>query len=592
MGINFGAVLGAAGKTFGDHLLEMRKTREAADTAFRNQERLLETQHGYATQLKLLDIQGELEKERIKADNKGKGGINFNSIPGFTAEGFSYQSSAQDAQGRQDDYYMAALRHLSPIIDAVNAGDITVEEATQLFKNTDNLTQLATLAVNQYNWHLKNRGDNRAPGSATQIFGPAAAILAPIVFESLGSDPNTVSYGEDWNNTIGYVLAKGNTPAGTNESLAYNLFYKNKDFLPLVQRYKDNKISMPELIQGVKTLLNQDDLSDNQVVDIIGTATSATQRRVQIDKAGQKENVQFEQIDTGANNEQQYRTAVGLSNATGNIAVTLLTKEPIVTDIASGFVGALSNFIVGGKEVFSVFKGKTVKEAHETGAHNTLAGLIETELNSNTESGLSGSQKKAIMDMIRSSEKEIAKLDLSDEKNLATYQFHMEKLTLAYAYSKFIQGGAGGNAVSNADFQNTMNALFRTYDTNPGKARETLARGMMGLHNSIQNFVADQEAKRKFSFSRDGKTYFYGDDVTKRMYKDTLKEQNDLAQKGNPYEYWAYVFEKSGNNIAADKLQAIMQSTVIGDTKEQAGAPPAPTRPRTPDPSSLPPRPE
>ena len=587
MAINFSALAGAAGKTFGDHLLEMRKAREARKATFENQKELLGIKAGYDEELKLLDIEGELQKERIKQGGDAKkGGISFNAIPGFTSEGFNYYSSAQDARARQDDYYLATLRYLSPVIDAVNNGDISIENALQMFKNTNNYNQIATLAVNQYNGHLESRGENRAPGSATQIFGPAA-FFGRMVFEDLGSDSRKNSYGEDWNNTIGYVFAKGNTPAGTNESLAYNLYYKNKDFLPLVQQYRDNQISSSELTQGVRTLLNRDDLSDEEVRDIIGTSLSATQPRVQIDRAGKIEDVQFTEINIKANNEQQYRTAAQLSKATGNIAVTLLTKEPIVTDIASGAAGTLANLVTGGKELFSLFKGKTVKQAFDEGLHVTVVGQIETELNSNTESDLSSSQKKEIIRIIRSSEKEIAKLDLSDEKNLATYQFHMEKLILAYTYSKFIQGGAGGNAVSNADFQNTMNALFRTYDTDPGNARRTLAIGMMNLHNSIEKYVAGQEAKTKFSFSRDGKTYFYGDDVTQRLYKDTLKEQNDLAQKGNPYEYWAYVFRKSGNNIAADQLATTAAAS------EQAVSPPAPVRQgrRTTDQSSRPPRP-
>jgi len=106
------------------------------------------------------------------------------------------------------------------------------------------------------------------------------------------------------------------------------------------------------------------------------------------------------------------------------------------------------------------------------------------------------------------------------------------------------------------------------------------------LHNSIGEFVAEQEAKTKFSFSRDGKTYFYGDDVTQRLYKDMLKEQNDLAQKGNPYEYWAYVFRKNGNNIAADQLATTAAAS------EQAVSPAAPVRQEPERSSEFPPIPE
>ena len=581
--VNFSAVVGAAGKTFGDHLLEMRKAREARKAAFENQKELLGIQNGYATQLKLLGIQGELQKERIKQGNKRLGGVNLNPIPGYI-EGLSYASSGPDATSRQNDQYMATLRHLSPIFKDINDGNLTVDAAIQMLKDTGNYDQVLNIAVPWFNTYEKNLGDDRLPGSASTIFGSAAPLFARIVGETRDVDPRVPKY-PNFTSAVGFRLAAGQTPAGANENIAYDLFYNNNEFKSLLTKYENRSITSTDFIEGTKALLGRTDLSNAQITDIIGTGSSATRKQYQVDQFGRKTPVLFPEVNTGANLEQQLRTAQNLSDATYNIAKTLLTQEPIVTDLASGAVGTLANLLTGGKELISALglEGKTAKQAFSDGQHVTIAGQIEKELSS---TGLSSSQQREIMEGIRSSEETIAGLDISNEQNLATYQYHMQKLSLAYAYSKFIQGGAGGNAVSNADFQNTMNALFRTYDTSPENARKTLATGMLRLHNSIQNFVVSKDLERKYSFSKDGKTYLYADGVTKNLYEDMLTEQNNLAQTNDPMQYWTAIAER--------RRDSFVPLVTTAAASEQAVSPPAPVRQgrRTTDQSSRPPRPE
>jgi len=580
MAINFSALAGAAGKTFGDHLLEMRKAREARKATFENQKELLDIQNGYATQLKLLGIQGELKKELIKK-GKDQGGVVFNPIPGYIEKGLSYTSSGPDATSRQNDQYMATLRHLSPIFKDINDGILTVDAAIQMLKDTGNYDQVLNIAVPWFNTYEKNLGDDRLPGSASTIFGSAAPLFARIVGETRDVDPRVPKY-PNFTSAVGFRLAAGQTPAGANENIAYDLFYNNNEFKSLLTKYENRSIPSTDFIEGTKALLGRTDLSDTQIIDIIGTATSATGDRNRIDRAGIITPVQFPKVDTGANLEQQLRTAENLSDATYNIAKTLLTQEPIVTDIASGAVGIFSNLVTGGKELMSVLglEGKTAKQAFSDGQHVTIAGQIEKELSS---TGLSSSQQREIMEGIRSSEKTIADLDISNEQNLATYQYHMQKLSLAYAYSKFIQGGAGGNAVSNADFQNTMNALFRTYDTSPENARKTLATGMLRLHNSIQNFVVSKDLERKYSFSKDGKTYLYADGVTKNLYEDMLTEQNNLAQTNDPMQYWTAIAERRRDSFvplattAAASEQAVSPAASVPQGSERSSEfPPIP----------------
>jgi len=586
MAINFGVALGAAGKTFGDHLLEMRKAREARKAAFENQKELLGIQFGYNSLLEAQKGELDIQKELAKLGGN-RGGVVFNPIPGYIEKGFSYTSSGPDADSRQNAHYMATLRHLSPIFDAINAGEITVDEAKQILKNSKNYDQVLNIATQWFNNYERKLPEGNLPGSASAIFLSGAPLFASIVGETRDVDPRVPKYS-NFTSTVGYSLAAGQTPAGANENIAYDLFYKNNEFKSLLTKYENRNITSTEFIEGTRALLGRTDLSDAQIIDIIGTGSSATRKQYQVDQFGRKTPIQFTEVDTGANLDQQYRTAQNLSDATYNIAKTLLTQEPIVTDLASGAVGTFSNLVTGGKELMSALglEGKTAKQAFGDKQHATIAGQIEAELNSNTKSGLSSSQKREIMEGIRRSEKTIDALDISNEQNLATYQYHMQKLSLAYAYSKFIQGGAGGNAVSNADFQNTMNALFRTYDTSPENARKTLATGMLRLHNSIQNFVVSKDLERKYSFSKDGKTYLYADGVTKNLYEDMLTEQNNLAQTNDPMQYWTAIAERRRDSF-------VPLATTAAATDEQSVPPPAPVRQgrRTTDQSSRPPRP-
>ena len=99
------------------------------------------------------------------------------------------------------------------------------------------------------------------------------------------------------------------------------------------------------------------------------------------------------------------------------------------------------------------------------------------------------------------------------QQALLTYNFHMDKLYLAYAYSKYLQGGAGGNAVSNADFQNTMNALFGSFGANPEQNRAIIASGMMKMHHGVQKDIKKLEQRIKYSYNFDGKAM----DTTTRL---------------------------------------------------------------------------
>ena len=134
------------------------------------------------------------------------------------------------------------------------------------------------------------------------------------------------------------------------------------------------------------------------------------------------------------------------------------------------------------------------------------------------------------------------------QQALLTYNFHMDKLYLAYAYSKYLQGGAGGNAVSNADFQNTMNALFGSFGANPEQNRAIIASGMMKMHHGVQKDIKKLEQRIKYSYNFDGKAM----DTTTRLstairesqYRAMTSLVEDPPQPGESYfdsvnRYWA-----------------------------------------------------
>tara|TARA_R110002073_G_scaffold95366_1_gene221341 strand:+ start:2355 stop:4115 length:1761 start_codon:yes stop_codon:yes gene_type:complete len=548
MAINFGTALGTASKTFADHLMEMRKTREASNLQFANAEKMAGITFGYNKRLKELDVNKAIEVARIKHGGAGKGGITLNPMPKIEglAEGFSFVSKAQDATARQTEQWVELSRALQPL------AKLKTDEAIAVLKSTGNLDAVSFAAGQWLTQFNKGLSENQAPPEASRIFGKTLSPLMVALTTDQAENVDPRMANSVWRDSLGSTQNIGGTPARQHGKLALNLAFNGsenfEEFTKLTNDYMTNQINSSQLITQVRQLVKLPDANDNEILSIVGTALSFGQPKTVRDSLGRGEPVSYLETDDGPNIKKAHGNAKNLSDSSYNLAKLVLTEEPIVTDLASGVVGTFGKFLTGGKEIMAQlgFSGVSTAEAAETGLHKEVASKIQGEL---ANSQISEAQRTSIMETIRSSEKTIAKLDLSNEKSLATYQYHMQKLSLAFAYSKFIQGGAGGNAVSNADFQNTMNALFATYDMTPEAARRTLATGMITLHRGIEEFVLQKQTELEYSTTRQGKRIAIAHPIVQKFNKERLDALDRYANAKDPYQYFGYVASTRGEQF-------------------------------------------
>ena len=479
MAINFGTALGTASKTFADHLMEMRKTREASNLQFANAEKMAGITFGYNKRLKQLDVNKAIEVARIKHGGAGRGGITLNPMPKIEGlgEGFSFVSKAQDATARQTEQWVELSRALQPL------AKLKTDEAIAVLKSTGNLDAVSFAAGQWLTQFNKGLGENQAPPEASRIFGKTLSPLMVALTTDKAENVDPRMANSVWRDSLGSTQNIGGTPARQHGKLALNLAFNGsenfEEFTKLTNDYMTNQINSSQLITQVRQLVKLPDANDNEILSIVGTALSFGQPKTVRDSLGRGEPVSYLETDDGPNIKKAHGNAKNLSDSSYNLAKLVLTEEPIVTDL----------------------------------------------------------------------EKTIAKLDLSNEKSLATYQYHMQKLSLAFAYSKFIQGGAGGNAVSNADFQNTMNALFATYDMTPEAARRTLATGMITLHRGIEEFVLQKQTELEYSTTRQGKRIAIAHPIVQKFNKERLDALDRYANAKDPYQYFGYVASTRGEQF-------------------------------------------
>ena len=282
-------------------------------------------------------------------------------------------------------------------------------------------------------------------------------------------------------------------------------------------------------------------------------------------------------------------------------------------DSATGVRGDLLDFVVALRQGADVTNAATIRSVYSTvvGTARETAGIagdllrnliprgetFDESIANNTASAVSNSlvedltaQRLALspakarkfgvktdnlIDFIKKSDAEVAELlegkqvqDL-DTKALATYNLHMARVSLAFRYSKFLQGGTGGNAVSNADFQNTMKALFGTFSGDPEEQRVFLINMAMNLDIKIRQELDETNQIEKYSITMptsEGSTKLYDarTPFIKKLGEDSRKKLEDLKYGRGAYAnipvqerqkmYWDAVAGES--NIAVPNVNA------------------------------------
>jgi len=314
-----------------------------------------------------------------------------------------------------------------------------------------------------------------------------------------------------------------------------------------------------------------DALPRERVLQIASDASNIGQPARTRDGRNSVLNKNFMEVRPSANQEQQYNSAVNLSSKIVTVVKGLKRPEsqaPLTSPAATGLLTSLSNLVVGVGEAIPVIGNylkedgvlKTGEELLRENSQGRADKDIASQLLSDISEGrnftgddkeqftIIKAQLEAAQKQVDEAFKDINLEGAAGEKAMATYNFHMDKLYLAYAYSKYLQGGAGGNAVSNADFQNTMNALFGSFGANPAQNRAILASGMMKMHHGVQKDIRKLDQQRRYTYTFDGKAM----DTTTRLstairesqYRRMSSIVEDPPQLGESYfdsvnKYWA-----------------------------------------------------
>jgi hypothetical protein len=308
-------------------------------------------------------------------------------------------------------------------------------------------------------------------------------------------------------------------------------------------------------------------LSDDRVLQIASDATvlvQAARRRNKINPTLVELSPNFTEVKSLAEREQRRQNAQNLSRATFAVARSLTgDNPPDVSRIGGQTRGAIATLLTGGREAVGVVAGLfksdgTLSSGQEVigdRGDTQLATQLLQELNTGNLSPEEVEQLKLIKEAINNSQSKIDGIvegiqsgaPDADGTAMATYNLHMDKLYLAYAYSKFVQGGAGGNAVSNADFQNTMNALFGEFGNTPAQQRAILAGGMMKLHHGLQKDLREMEQEQRYTFSLDDAPRNTSTPLANRITSVEYRQRSSLVDRtpqpgenfySNVNDYW------------------------------------------------------
>ena len=163
-----------------------------------------------------------------------------------------------------------------------------------------------------------------------------------------------------------------------------------------------------------------------------------------------------------------------------------------------------------------------------------------------------------------------------------TYLFNFQRVKLAYLYAKFIQGGGGGNAVSDADFQRNFDALFGQYSTNRDVVLADMLKGIGAIHNDGQRSLEDARVRGRHTYTLQGKQRTTLSPASVQLYRKKHRATQDLLDQAG-YQgvarYWIDTLHGGDVSQASPLLRAMLRSSGRKDlqmnvAQERGVAPP------------------
>lgn len=552
MAIDFGQAIASFVGGGAQHLLNERVKERDRIAKLEDEKDLLDTRFGYEKILKGMDILSKeaIEKYKVDAKNtasKKKVAVRFGADSTYLPDGFTGEIAGTDAKSRLFSKRTQIDRAMKPLVDAVNNKKISLEAAQDIIKKNGWDRELNDLWTTSYSVNMKDNKDGTKNPSYTPrvLFGSTHIFATPFFKEQ-----EIAKYGS------GFVEAKNkynkiftdrkyaNSFAQTETDASLGQFssqikslYVNPDFIKLTKEYNTDEIDDQEYFAGTRALLkNNKNLTDNDIFNIVTKADAIKNSR----RDFQGNPLTFNPIPEGGKTiRENIQRARNIQDGAMNIMQLMIEEKPITTNMSSSLVKSGLDKLVGVKELFDFFDGAKIT----TAVQENRLGQIQSRLAAEIEkTDLSEAQRKDVLQSI-SKEVRSAELQLQNDPNnaeaLASYKFAMEKLTLTFSFAKYIQGGAGGNAVSNADFMATQNALFGTFATNPAENRKLIAQVMRDLHSKMEDQVVENKKQLGIARVLDPNKPQYQSNIATGVYNKLLDDSTRRTRAtSNIVEYY------------------------------------------------------
>ena len=203
--------------------------------------------------------------------------------------------------------------------------------------------------------------------------------------------------------------------------------------------------------------------------------------------------------------------------------------------------------------------GEDTASSVRDNAFNDLESTLRSIADSGTVEGLTSEGIENKIKQIRKFEESMRNAAVDNE----TYLYNFQRIKLAYLYAKFIQGGGGGNAVSNADFDRNFDALFGVYSTNKDIVLADSLKGLASINNDAGRSLVDARYTEKYTAVLGGqeRTFLSPDSQTLlRLKARSTQRKLDQAGYREVATYWIARLHDGDARQASPLLQAMLVS--------------------------------
>ena len=521
------------------------------------------------------------------------------AVPSLDLSAFKTRDERQFAR---DD---AIIKHANKVIGAMRAEDNTLsyrDAYQQLLENNPTFGQsIKDLIYSRHDDAMQKGGSAKDTigvpllitgqslfGATPNLAGVASAAIAEKNEKNMNPAAKELNAG--WKisgpseNMAGRAL--GSVFAHTKTNLGQSLPPRleklaNDRFANLNDRMINEDISMEEFYGEMKNLMGGTP-TELQMRTAFKEASSYFQPAVTargfLKGSGQGDvNPNFEIVPTTASDRDKLhgRSAAELKSTTvaiakiaseGNVDVSPANANidrkisTTVTVLAEG-LKSLTGIDLTGQKFVKVGTEDIIGEDKEQIRDSLFSELDSTISNIQKDKKVIGLTEEQTVNLSKKLQK--FKAGLANSTDDQTYLFNFQRVKLAFLYAKFIQGGGGGNAVSNADFDRNFEALFGIYSSNRNVVLADMMRGIGAIHNDAKNSIVDAEDRQKFTANLGGQNRYYISPASKKLIRNHNNTTGDsLSTPGyqSTARYWINELHNGDVEKASPLLRAMLVS--------------------------------